>query len=100
MAEMENNGILTPMRAIRAKCLDCMCGQVTEVRLCPITDCSLYPYRMGHNPNRKEKGGKFAPKAPTQVGESDDEEIEETWYTALDDEKISAVEGERREGEK
>jgi hypothetical protein len=49
--------ILTPMKAIRTKCLDCMRGQVNEVRLCPITDCSLYPYRMGHNPSRKGKGG-------------------------------------------
>ncbi len=49
--------ILTPMKAIRAKCLDCMCGQVNEVRLCPSTDCPLYPYRMGHNPSRKGKGG-------------------------------------------
>lgn len=57
MAEMENNGILTPIKAIRSHYLDCMCGQATEVRLCPITDCSLYPYRMGHNPSRKGKGG-------------------------------------------
>lgn len=49
--------ILTPIKAIRAKCLDCMCNQATEVRLCPLTDCSLYPYRMGHNPNRKGMGG-------------------------------------------
>lgn len=49
--------ILTPIKAIRAKCLDCMCNQATEVRLCPMTDCSLYPYRMGHNPNRKGMGG-------------------------------------------
>lgn len=95
MGEMENNGILTPIKAIRAKCLECMCGQATEVRLCPITDCSLYPYRMGHNPNRKGKGGNaghFAPKSTAQVEGSDDAEIEETWYTTLDDEKISAVE--------
>lgn len=51
------NTILTPMKAIRAKCLDCMCGQGNEVRLRPVTDCSLYPYRMGHNPSRKGKGG-------------------------------------------
>lgn len=92
--------ILTPMKAIRAKCLDCMCGQAQEVRLCPVTDCSLYPYRMGHNPSRKGKGGKFPQKAPTQVEESDGAEIEETWDTSLDDDEISAVEGERREGER
>lgn len=49
--------ILTPVKAMRAKCLDCCCNQPTEVKLCPITDCPLYPYRMGHNPNRKGKGG-------------------------------------------
>lgn len=41
---------LTPMKAIRLKCLDCCCGQAAEVKLCPSTDCSLYPYRMGHRP--------------------------------------------------
>jgi hypothetical protein len=42
----------TPMKAIRAKCLDCMCGQANEVKLCPITDCSLHPFRLGKNPNK------------------------------------------------
>lgn len=41
-----------PLKAIRLKCLDCMCGNPVEVRLCPCDDCSLYPYRFGHNPNR------------------------------------------------
>lgn len=47
---------MTPVRAIRAKCLDCCCGQMQEVRLCPCSDCPLYPFRMGRNPNRKRKG--------------------------------------------
>lgn len=38
---------LTRAKAIRAKCLDCSCGDRTEVRLCPITDCPLWIYRMG-----------------------------------------------------
>lgn len=76
------------IEAIHQKCLTC----VPNVEECKNESCTLYPYRMGHNPSRKGKGGKFAPKSPTQVGESDDAEIEETWYTALDDEKISAVE--------
>ena len=29
------------------KCIDCMCGQLAEVRLCPSRDCPLYSYRMG-----------------------------------------------------
>ena len=44
---------LTPIKAMRAKCIDCCAGQKNEVKLCPATDCSLYPYRMGHNPNRQ-----------------------------------------------
>lgn len=46
---------MTPIRAIRAKCLDCMCGQANEVKLCPCTDCSLYPFRLGKNPNYKPR---------------------------------------------
>lgn len=51
--------MLSPLKAIRQKCLDCMCNQPAEVRLCPCDDCPLYPYRMGHNPNRKGIGGNF-----------------------------------------
>ena len=47
---------LTPVKAIRAKCLDCCCGQPKEVRLCVIPDCPLYNYRFGKNPNRKGIG--------------------------------------------
>jgi len=31
--------------AIRAKCWDCACGQRDEIKLCSITDCSLYNFR-------------------------------------------------------
>lgn len=47
---------LTPMKAIRAKCLDCCCWQANEVKLCQVKDCPLYIYRMGHNPSRKGIG--------------------------------------------
>ena len=50
---------LTPIRAIRAYCLECCCGKPQEVRMCVCDDCPLYPYRMGHNPARKGLGGKF-----------------------------------------
>lgn len=46
---------LTPLKAIRAKCLDCMCDSSNEVKLCPITDCSLYPFRFGKNPYNKRE---------------------------------------------
>ena len=41
---------ISPLRAIRAKCLDCVCGSKYEVRLCASRNCPLYPYRMGHKP--------------------------------------------------
>ena len=40
----------TPIKAIRAFCIDCCGGQISEVRLCPSTDCPLYVYRFGKNP--------------------------------------------------
>lgn len=43
---------LTPMKAIRKKCLECSGGQPKEVRLCVIPSCALYPYRMGHRPEK------------------------------------------------
>ncbi len=46
--------MLTPIKAIRAKCMDCVCQQAKEVRLCPSKDCPLYPYRMGHRPKSNE----------------------------------------------
>lgn len=46
---------LTPLKAIRANCLDCSCNQPKQVKFCPITTCTLYFYRLGHNPNRKRR---------------------------------------------
>lgn len=48
-------GDLPPMKAIRAKCIDCSGGSVSEVTKCVIPDCPLYPYRMGRNPFRQER---------------------------------------------
>lgn len=44
---------LTPVKSIRKHCLDCSGGSVSEVRNCVLTDCPLYSYRFGKNPNRK-----------------------------------------------
>lgn len=43
-----------PVKAIRAKCIDCCCG-VKEVELCTVTACQLHPFRLGKNPFRKRK---------------------------------------------
>lgn len=45
---------LTPMKAIRKKCIDCCCGQIKEVRECLIKTCALYPYRSGKRPKGEE----------------------------------------------
>lgn len=47
--------ITNPIKAIRAKCLECSCENVNEVRECPITDCALYPFRFGKNPYRTKR---------------------------------------------
>jgi len=41
---------ITPMQAIRKKCLWCAGGSRTEVRLCPATSCPLHEYRGGKRP--------------------------------------------------
>lgn len=41
---------VSPLKAIRLKCIDCNCGQTSLVDMCDITDCSLWPFRFGKNP--------------------------------------------------
>lgn len=48
---------ITPLKAIRLKCLECSAGQPKEVRLCPCIDCPLFLYRFGKNPARSNVGG-------------------------------------------
>lgn len=57
---MTTKGII--LKAIRETCLDCCCGSINEVKTCAVgTKCSLYPYRMGHDPLPSRKG--FAQKS-------------------------------------
>lgn len=61
---------ITPIKAIRAKCVDCMCGSVYEVALCPSEDCPLWAFRFGKNPNIKlseEERVKRAERARQQI---------------------------------
>jgi hypothetical protein len=50
---------LTPLKAIRQKCLDCSNWQTLEIRLCQVPLCPLFSFRFGTNPNRKGFGGTF-----------------------------------------
>ena len=46
---------ISPLKAIRLKCLDCSDMSSNEVRLCEFTECPIYFYRFGKNPNLKGK---------------------------------------------
>lgn len=43
-----------PLKEIRSRCLDCSAGSVKEVRDCKITDCPLYPFRLGVKPRKSD----------------------------------------------
>ena len=45
---------MSPLKAIRAYCIECSGGSHHEVRLCTVNHCELYKYRMGKDPNRKQ----------------------------------------------
>ena len=66
---------VSPLRAIREKCLDC-CGSSFEVKSCTVTSCALYPFRLGKNPNRAglANNGSFVVK--TNGSTSDFSEIQ------------------------
>jgi len=49
------NKILTPIKAIRRKCLECS-ENAKEVKACAINDCPLHKFRLGTNPARKGIG--------------------------------------------
>jgi len=47
----------SPLKAVRRKCLACCLGQPSEVSLCPVEACPLWPYRFGRYP-ADHKGAK------------------------------------------
>lgn len=62
----------SPTKAIRAKCLDCMCWQPSEIAQCPVTYCPLWEYRFGRKgrATRSRRTGtpiKHAGPAPNAV---------------------------------
>ena len=55
--------VLTPLKAIRERCIDCSGYQLKEVRLCTATHCPLWPYRMGKRPPKASStDSEFVPK--------------------------------------
>jgi hypothetical protein len=41
---------ISPLKALRARCIDCCADQPSEVRLCTAVACPSWPFRMGSNP--------------------------------------------------
>ena len=41
---------MSPLKALRLRCIDCYAGESSEVRRCTHLDCPAWPYRMGTNP--------------------------------------------------
>lgn len=46
---------LTPLKAIRYKCKECLNFQVRAIARCDSPLCPLFPYRMGKDPSLKGK---------------------------------------------
>jgi len=49
------------LKTIREYCIGCSGGVRDEVARCTVTDCELYPYRMGKDPHPVRKGPKVLP---------------------------------------
>lgn len=47
--------IKSPIKAIRAFCVECMGGQPREVKFCAAPRCPLFAFRMGKNPYIKRE---------------------------------------------
>ena len=63
---LQNHAKKRLLQVIREKCLDCCVGQHSEVRRCHITDCPLWPYRLGKNPFHRRKMTNEQKQAATQ----------------------------------
>jgi hypothetical protein len=44
----------TALKAIRLKCLECVCGSSNEVKLCSAPKCPLFIWRFGHLPKKTQ----------------------------------------------
>ena len=43
---------MSPLKALRLRCIDCYGGCLKSVRCCTATDCPSWPFRMGQSPWR------------------------------------------------
>ena len=62
---------MSPLKALRLRCIDCCAGSSLEVRLCTAVSCPSWPFRMGRNPwrapvseERRQLGRELAARRP------------------------------------
>ena len=62
---------MSPLKALRLRCIDCFGGSLKSVRGCTSTDCPSWPFRMGRNPwrapvseERRQLGRELAARRP------------------------------------
>lgn len=56
IVDFNNYEPLEPLEAIRAKCLDCCCYDMKEVKLCDITTCPLQRFiALGWKKEKKQR---------------------------------------------
>ncbi len=71
--------VLSPTKAIRAYCLECVGGNDAEVRKCVSIRCPLWPIRQGFMPSQLRGGGRqrdmgqSAPDPPKDGSRADSE---------------------------
>lgn len=56
------------VKTIRAFCLECQGQSRSYVRECKKTDCLCYPFRLGANPNYRERPSSIRPQKGGQRG--------------------------------
>ena len=55
---------MSPLKALRLRCIDCCAGSSLEVRLCTAVGCPAWPFRMGKNPWRSKAASNTGDVAP------------------------------------
>ena len=62
---------MSPLKALRLRCIDCCAGSSLEARLCTAVSCPSWPFRMGRNPwrapvseERRQLGRELAARRP------------------------------------
>ena len=68
----------SPLTAIREKCRDCSCYQLTEIRLCEAAGCALWPFRAGKHPwwGESENTGQSLADSDRQTASEDEQPCE------------------------